>query len=316
MRKGKVKTYTLDENGNYKLYDENLDDTKLDVISPEELPKKIEESLHLNPFLSITNIQIQSNIESIEEFYIKYKNEELQLKDVIRDDSISKKVKKQLLKKQFKLWKNDAVITLTDVTMENEKQFLKSKPEKFKVIKSINIFYLVLTIVLTLFLIIDIFNFINKNILTGTIFASTLILSTISIVLTIIQKNKIKRYENNIQNHFQSIKKYSTKITKNIIKKYRKLKKYYSKNYHNNMFMKKPYEINKLVIDMNQFKKLKNDNNDILKDYELIIKENKGFNIYYHFPLFMSYFLMILNVGYIIIMLLIYLYKLIFMKGE
>jgi hypothetical protein len=92
--------------------------------------------------------------------------------------------------------------------------------------------------------------------------------------------------------------------------------KYYSKSYLNNHFEKDPYPINNIYIDMKTFERIQANNKDIIKIYNNILKENTGFNIFYHIPLILSYLLVTLNGGYVVIMILIHIYKLIFMKGE
>ena len=317
MKKGKVKTYVIDNNGNYKLLDEFEEKAVFkESILPEELPNKINEALHDNPFLLINNEQIRNQIESIEEFYINQENNEIKLNEIIRDDSINKKQKKHILNEQFKIWKKESIEVLNTIADENEKQFTKTKPEKFKIINDVNIFFLIVSLILSLTMISNIFNFIQKNVLTTIIIVITIIFVILSFVLTFIQSDKIKKYDTCVKEHFQQLRLYTNKSTKQIKRNYKKLKKYYSNKYKNNMFLKEPYNISNIYIDMKTYNDLKNDNKNILETYNIILKEQEGLNIYYNIPRFSSYFLMIINSGYFIIMLLIYLYKLIFTKGE
>lgn len=317
MGKGNVKTYVLNDNGNYDLYDKKNEELeKVNYISPEDLPKEIDKALHTNPFLLISNKNITENISLIEEFYVTYKNENITLDNLIRDDSIKKRVKKQTIKRNFKNWKKESIDFLSSKSKMCKENYDKTHPERYKQIKPLNLFFLIVSLILSLIIIFEVFSFIVKNKLSLVISIVTIVVTTISIVLVIIQNCKNNNYDKLVEEYFDKQKKIIKKCYKHIKKQYRKLKKYYSKGYINNLFKKAPYKLKNVYVDMDVINSLDKYSNDIIENYKKIEKENRRLSIYYHFPLVSSYFLVTLNGGFIIIMLLIKLFNLIFMKGE
>ena len=315
MRKGKVKTYVINDDGKYELLSgEQLE--KENQISSEDLPKEINKILHTNPFLLTSNRNITSYIEIIEEFYITYQENEYTIESIVRDETKTKKWKKKLLIKNYRQWKKEALIILKNKNKTKREKFLTDNSERYKTIKAANIFYLLLSSALSALMFFDLLEFVSKNKVTTISFWITIIISAISLFFTILQSNKNKRYENIVNDYFEKQEKIVNKNIKAIKRNYRKLKKYYSKNYINNVFESKSYDIKNVIIDMSKLDSLEKDNKFLKDSYQKILKENKGFNIFYHLPCVMSYVLIFFNGSYVLIMLLIRLYKLIFMKGE
>ncbi len=317
MNKGKVKNYVLDENGNYHEVDNSEEDLeKIYYINPEDLPNEIKKALKNNPFLLTHNPNIKAEIESVEEFYETINEEQKPLSYIIRDDSFSKKHKKRFLKKQFRKWKKEAFNNLKGLIEETKNRFLNTHSERYKKINSNQIFYLIFSLSLSLLYMFGVFKFIEDNKIDNIIGISTIILSIICLTFTFLQKFKISKFDTELINHFNEYERYYKISKRKISKNYKKMIKYYSKSYLNNHFGKDPYPIKNIYIDMKTFERIQANNKDIIKIYNNILKENTGFNIYYHIPLILSYLLVTLNGGYVIIMILIHIYKLIFMKGE
>jgi cytochrome b subunit of formate dehydrogenase len=67
---------------------------------------------------------------------------------------------------------------------------------------------------------------------------------------------------------------------------------------------------------MKTFEEIQKNDKVIIDIYKEIVIENKGLNINYRLPLILSYVLITLNGVFMIVMILIHIYKLIFMKGE
>ena len=312
MSMGNVKNYILNEDGNYQEYDKMQED----FINPEDLPNEINKALKYNPFLLTHNPNINSEIDSIEEFYININDESKEFGSVIRDDSFSKSNKKRFVKKQLKKWKKEAFQNLKKLIEETKNKFLNTHSERYRKINGYQLFYLILSVILSLLCVFNTLQFINDNIIETIVIIITFALSLVCFVFTFIQHLKIYKFDSELAYHFNEYEIYYKSSKKKIKKSYKKIIKYYAKGYLNSHFQKDPYSIKGIYIDMNTFEKIQANDKEIIKIYNNILKENNGINIFYRLPLICSYVLIALNGGYMVVMLLIHIYKLIFMKGE
>lgn len=92
----------------YSLYDESLNESQNQIFSKEDyVDKEVYPTLFTNPFLYNNQNTMNTMVDSIEDFAVTYKKENVYLGSVIRNDKIPKKQRIRSLKKYFKNWYND-----------------------------------------------------------------------------------------------------------------------------------------------------------------------------------------------------------------
>ena len=199
---------------------------------------------------------------------------------------------------------------------DDKKNFLENHQERFKKINGFQLFYLMVSFVLSVLLLCDVFEFVGASMFGNIISIITIVLSIVCFVLTFIQHNKIHMFDTELNGHFNKYEKFLKVNKKKINSNYKRVVKYYSKGYINNHFKKDPYHIKNIYIDMKTFEEIQKNDKVIIDIYKEIVIENKGLNINYRLPLILSYVLITINGGFMIVMILIHIYKLIFMKVE
>ena len=124
MRKGKVKVYELNHKGEYELKQKvvNLSQyasndrinylSKNLFVEDDGLPKDINETLFTNPFLFKRDDYNKKYILSVEDFYVKYKNESFVFGSVVRTKNFTRREKRKIFHKNVKQWNKDAKLKI------------------------------------------------------------------------------------------------------------------------------------------------------------------------------------------------------------
>ncbi len=311
MKKGQVKTYVLNSDGEYVLLTSDEDYIDDEEIDTENLPENIQMMLHSNPFLLEESQITKKYINSIEEFYIYYGNKEVTLDSIVRDDIFEKKIKLKIIRKHFKLWKKDASQYIKKSVVEKKENLADISSNKLKILSPINKFLLFIGIVLSILLIGNVFTFFEYKKIGMIISIAVLVVNLCAFLIIYLQSNKLKEYKSKLKifnnKHWHIYKK----IKSNLKVKYRKLKRYYLDGYKNNMFTKEAYSFKNINIDIKEINSLIELHNQIIKSYNSI-GNYKRINVYYHIPLIITYLSTISIFTYVIAMLLIYIYNMIF----
>lgn len=312
MRKGNVKEYVLNNNGEYELVsDENQENTE------KSIPEDTKKILHTNPFLAKITEQNKKYIGSIEDFFILHNDEELQLKDLIRSDSFTKKQKKSIFIKQHNKWVKEAKEYIEKIEIESIKNINNASINKCKNIKFRHKFYLITGIIISLMLLLNAIPIIKiTNNIIEMVIVAMIVLGVFSILLTIIQRRNYYKYKRNLKYHNNSHKKIFKKLNRQLSQNFNFVKKYYLTGYKKNIFSKPQLKINQIKVNNKNLSNIEESIEKFSKQINTILNQNKGLNIYYHIPLLSSYIIILFSGGYLIYELIIYLYKLLFMKGE
>lgn len=320
MRKGNIKIYDLNFAGKYKL-SERLDEKEFVTKSNEKLAnnqlikEKMSQELFYNPFLCEINIDNSDIILNVEDLYIMNNNSSCTFASIIQSDYYTKREKKKIVKKQIKKWKNDVAIKLNELFKKSTSILQISKKADFLEVNFLNKFLLLIGIVIPVILLLNCLPFISFDNKINKICAVIIIfLSLLGFVFCYFQNKQKRIYIDKISNH-----KVIHKRIKEILRKFKKnsnlLEKYYKSGYKNNQFIKQPLPIKFVQIDEDNLQIIENSIDDIQKYYNTN-ENNKVSSFSYYMAKFLSYFVSITSGGYIVIMLLVYLFKIIFMKGE
>lgn len=320
MRKGNIKVYDFNYDGKYEL-SEQLDEKEFLAKSNEKLANnqlikdKLNQELFYNPFLCEINIDNSDIILNIEDLYIMNNNSSCTFASIIQSNYYTKREKKKIIKKQIKKWENEVEIKLNELLKKSTLILQISKKSDFLEVNFLNKFLLLMGIVIPVILLFNCLSFINFNNKINKICAVIVIfLSLLGFLFCYLQNKQKRIYNDKISNH-----KVIHKRIKEILRKFKKnsnlLEKYYKSGFKNNQFIKQPLPIKFIQIDENNLQTIENSIDDIQKYYNTN-ENNKVSSFSYYMAKFLSYFVSITSGGYIVIMLLVYLFKIIFMKGE
>ncbi len=98
-----------------------------------------------NPFMYVAEYKAYE-IDSIEDYFVKYKRETKSFGDIVRSVDFRKGKKKRLTKKIFEHWKNDYLITMTK-SLNDDIRRLGARPEIKRVHGALTFFLLLITLV-------------------------------------------------------------------------------------------------------------------------------------------------------------------------
>lgn len=320
MRKGNIKIYDLNFAGKYKL-SERLDEKEFVTKSNEKLAnnqlikEKMSHELFYNPFLCEINIDNSDIILNVEDLYIMNNNSSCTFASIIQSDYYTKREKKKIVKKQIKKWENSVEIKLNELLKKSTSILQISRKSDFLEVNFLNKFLLVIGIIIPIILLFDCFPFITFDNKINKLCAIIVIfLSLLGFVFCFFQEKEKRIYNDKLSKH-----KVIHKKIKNALRKFKKnrnlLEKYYKSGYKNNQFVKQSLPIKFVQIDEDNLQTIENSIDDIQKYYGTN-DNNKISSCSYYMAKFLSYFVSIASGGYVVIMLLVYLFKIIFMKGE
>lgn len=309
-----VKTYQLDSSGNYYLVNELTDEVNNYQPVDDKLLNK--EVLYTNPFLF--NIEKSNGyyVSSIEDFYLQDENKSYNMGLILRNDTIKKRKRNKIVKKNFKRWKKEIQDRLQFVLTNANNKILEASSTKIIGVKFINKFLLLISIIIDLLLIFHVIPIINPLNKTFKIIALIMIaLGLIGLTLSIIQELKNNSYKNSIKNHKLKLHKYEKEISKAFKRNYKKTYNYYKKGMKNQIFNNAPLTMDKIVIGGDKIDYIETSTIVVNDKYMKNIIKKEGFYLTYQVPIFLSYVLSIISSGYLIVELVIALIKHI-MKGE
>lgn len=322
MKKGNIKIYDVDYRGKYRLKEQlNEKDylLKSDLIKANNkiIQDKLSSEIYDNPFLCELNTY-DSDLEiNIERFCLMNNGQTCTVSSIVHSDYYNKKQKKKILKTQFNKWIDEAKSKIDRINVLSKNTINVSKKCSFKTVNLLNKVLLFTGIVLPIVLLLNVIPFINFTSKIHIICAIiVIVLSIVGLIFCFFQNRKKRIYDEKIyqhkKNHITNLKR----IKKDFKNKSKKLICYYSKGYKNNQFIKKPLRIEYIQININKLLKVENSISEIQK-YHNKEKNNKVVSgLSYNIAVCLSYFVTIISGGYIVFMIFVYLFKLIFMKGE
>lgn len=335
MRKGNIKIYDLSLDGKYELKKEvgennyvekhNLShlpsspSNNIDIIMDNEdvISKEANDELYKNPFLYQSTPFTVRYISTVEDYYLNVNEGHYKFGEILRSNNFTKKEKRKYFNKQLKVWKKDTKNQINKIFKDSKENIKIGKKQNYVNVGGGNYFLLLLGLILPIVLLLNVIPTITFDKSLYKIIAIFLIVFSIfGLVLSFKQNKKHRNHKAKIAKHKRLHEKYFRKIKRSFEKSYLKLKKYYNKGYKNNSFKKVPLEISKVQIGMDKLNYIKKSSDDILKESQIIIKENEGFKLAYSIAILLSYVTPLVSGGYIVFMLLLNLYNKLIVKGE
>lgn len=320
MRKGNIKIYDFNYDGKYELK-EQLDEKDFIAMSNQKITnnqlitEKLNQELFYNPFLCEIDINNSDLTLNVEDLYIMNNNSSCTFASIIRSDYYSKKEKKKIANKQFKKWEEIIAIKLNDLFKKSSSILQLSKKCEFAQINLLNKFLLIIGIIIPIILLLNWIPFINfDNKICKLMAISIICLSILGFICCYLFEQKKHIYNNKLSKH-KSIHKKLKRVLKKFKTNKKLLEKYYKSGYKNNQFMKQPLPIKFVNIDEDNLYTIENSIDEMQK-YLNTNDNNKISSISYYIATWLSYIVSITSGGYIFIMILVYLFKIIFMKGE
>ncbi len=225
----------------YSLYEKALDENSDQIFSKADfVDREVHPTLFTNPFLYNNENVMNTMVDSIEDFAVTYKKQDVYFGSVIRNDKIPKRKKIKAVKKYFKFWYTDFNATYLEAAGGSSKAIatLKATPVRMTGFKyNFGYFlFLILYLVLVSLMINKQYNFINQefalnisNILwdmfNGNIIFKVAVILPISITFILFITWIIYRIKTR---EFVKTKRQSKKLSKKSVKE---LKKSFDKNY-------------------------------------------------------------------------------------
>lgn len=309
--RGNVKTYELNNHGHYVLVEANeqLNDN-------EHISSYNEEVLYSNPFLF--NIEKSNGfyVSSIEDFYLKDKDRTYNMGELLRNINVKKSARNKIVKKNFKNWKKEIDERIKFVFTNAKYKLQEANSSDVINVSFGNKILLFISCVITSLLLFNVINIIppltdyKRMIAFGVI-----VLCILGLILSIVQGVKNYQYLNQIKKYKKSIKQYEKEINKSYFKKYKKTYKYYIKGLKKRVFTDPPLTMEKIVIGGDKIDYIEKSTIKINEKYMRNIVKKEGFLFTYHLPIFLSYALIIITAGYLIVEIIIYIINCI-AKGE
>jgi len=236
----------------FSFYDDSVNIQKSEPLFGKEdyVDRNTNPILFNNPFLYTASKAAEDNINSVEDFAVKYKKSNVYLGSIVHNDKIEKKSKLKLVKKNFKIWKKNFKNTYIDAIGNVSKSVETMEITPVKTIggkfKFTLIVFLILEVAFLLMFLNSSLNLIpvemlidasskltnsfNDNIIYKLVIILPLVLLLGMIVLGIIYKIKSHKF----RKLRKKAVKFSTKSAKNIKKDFKKVYpnayKYYVKN--------------------------------------------------------------------------------------
>lgn len=329
MRKGQVKIYELNQEGTYD-FKESIKDIRryeeLDELSysPEKvsdysdgLPEQINKILCTNPFLFKKDESNEKYIISIEDFYVDYKQKKYPLGTVIRTQLFTRRERKKIFLKNYKVWVKDAKQRIKKVFKESEQNIDVASKHNLVNLGFLNILMLLTGAILPILFFTKVVDFLYvKNNIVKYILIGCIALSFIGIICGVLHSRKCRAYKNYVRKQKKLHKKYSKEVNKDFNKNSKYLKKHYSSCFKNRIMKKPPLPIRRVVIGGDKIDYLENISIEISKRSMEILRINEGFNPLYRFSVLLSYATCFISIGYTLYLVVLYLYKILFAKGE
>lgn len=321
MRKGNVKIYNFNKKGKYELVDEiDYDKYLLNSSSDNDVSfnELLDKELYKNPFLFNCNLEHRIDINiSIESFYITHNSKSCTFESIVRSDYYSSREKKKIINKIIKNWGTE-INNKIDETLIKSKELIKSANKyEFKTLNPVHKLLLIIGLILPILLLYGVISFIDCSHFIYKIIGISLIgLSLIGYILGYMQSRIERNFRYNVDKHCKLTKINSKKLQQKFKKNKRILKKYYNNGYIHNQFSKDPLLIEEIQIGVDKLIEIEESMENLNANYKAILKNKDKPNFSYKIAAALSYILPLISGGYIVIMLLIYVFKLIFMKGE
>lgn len=329
MRKGKVKIYELNQEGVYE-FKESVNDIKryseLDELSysPDKVaefsdgvPEHINKLLCTNPFLFKKDESNEKYVVSVEDFFVRYKGRSYPLGTVIRTQLFTRRERKKIFKKNFSYWVKDAKHRMKNVFKESEKNIEIASKHNMINISFVNVFLLLIGIIIPILLfsrIVD-FLYIANNIIKYTLIGC-MALSVLGLLFGILHNRKCRAYKKYVGKQRRIHRKYTKEVNRDFKKNSKHFKKHYSSCFKNRIMKKPPLPIKRVVIGGEKIDYLENISVEISKRNMDIMRINEGFNPLYRFSVLLSYITFLLSGGYTLYLVIMYVYKILFTKGE
>lgn len=318
MRKGNVRIYDFNNDGEYELHQElnkkqyikkskSLDFLEEDTVQAKDL----KDELYSNPFLVRLNVFNRNYITNIEDFYIQIGDNYFTFGSIIRGSSFSKREKKKIAKNQIKYWIDEAEDEIESTIKGSKETISIGYTNNYLKIKFIHQFLLGLGIIIPIILLLNIIPIFNcKNNICIFVGIGIILLSIIGLILTILQNLKSKNYKNKIDEHKRIHNQYSSKIIRKFKRNKRRLSMYYSFGYSSNRFKKNPYPITKVQISADKLKQIQKSSQEIDKQSKLLLNKKEVPNFKYYVSIVLSYLCCGTCVTYILVNIIIYMIKL------
>lgn len=311
MRSGNIKIYSLSDNGNYKLEQKhdkidftcsNNEEVLSSAVSMEE--KELNEKLYVSPFIYQINHYSENSNLTVEDFYLSYNKKYVKIGEIVRTQALTQHEKKRILKNGFEKWHRSNEKEIYKIFRDSRDTILSTKNKEFKKIKLKHYLFLTFSLVAMASLFLGIFSYIDfSNKFHRACGAVVLLISLVGFVLSMIQNNLGKKFKRLVKEHKLKHNKYNKLLFKKEFKVYKKIKKYYMKNYEENVFTAKPLLLNKLNITDEEIKFITDSSKNIKQQYANIVNSKSKFNVCYLLAVIFSYTSFIASVSYILLML-------------
>lgn len=310
-----VKTYQLNSSGKYTLIEDDiLDEVENYQAYDEKTVNK--EVLYTNPFLFNIERSNGCYVSSIEDFYLQDKNQTYNMGLILRNGEFKKSTRNKIVKRNFKRWKKEINDRLQFVLRNANYKIKEANNCEIIGVKFVNKFLLLMSIVICILLLCHVIKIINPLNQTFKIIAIIIIaLSSLGLILSIIQDVRNSNYKDNIKTHQSKMNKYEKEVKKAFKKNYQKSYNYYKKGMKHLIFNNAPLTIDQIVIGGDKIDYIEKSTIIVNDKFMKNIIKKDGFYMTYQVPIILSYMLSVLSGGYVIVELVILLIKHI-MKGE
>lgn len=268
----------------YSLYEETLSETENQLFSREDyVDKEVYPTLFTNPFLYNNENAMNTMVDSIEDFAVQYKKENVYFGSVIRNSKIPKRKRIKALKKYFKKWYSDFNYTYLEAAGGSSKaiETLKATPVKMTGFK-----YKLIMFLFIIFYSVIVFGIVNSkysivneepimnicnillNMFNDNVFFKILIIIPIVIIFLLLIFGIVYRIKTR---EFIKTKKESKKISNRSVKELKKsFKKNYPKTY--GYYLKQVKKSNDFIYEAVSINDVTCNKNDIFVIEKLISK--------------------------------------------
>lgn len=284
---------------------ENKKQEEKNIVEKSISEKEREDIMCGNPFL-FKEDKKQDIIYSIEDFYVQYKDNYIKFEDVVRSDEFSSLEKKKIINNQLSIWQKAAEKEIYKVFKESKDAVLRCRRNKLNKMGFKYFFMLFLGIIIPVVLllnIIPIIDFTNQYCVISGV--GIIVLSMTGLVCTIVQNHLQNKFARCFHKHMRTHEKLSKSIYKKLKKNCKIVKKYYTKNFEEQMFTKDSLELEKISYVSDKLSLLQESTTDIHQQYTKVMNKGKGISGLYIIAAILSYFVSISSIVGLIVTLII-----------
>ena len=282
---------------------ENKKQEEKNIVEKSILEKEKEDMMCGNPFL-FQEDKKQDIIYSIEDFYVQYKENYIKFEDVVRSDEFSSIEKKKIINNQLNIWQKDAEKEIYKVFKESKDAVLRCRRKKLNKMSFKYFFMLSLGIIIPIVLllnVIPIIDFTKQYYIISAV--GLIVVSMIGLIFAIIQNHLQNKFSHTYNKHMRMHEKFSKLIYKKLKKVCKVVKKYYTKNFEEQMFTKDSLELEKISYVSEKLNLLKESTLDMHEQYTKVINKKKNSSGLYIMAAILSYFASISSIiGFVVIL--------------